>query len=97
MVVHKKYIAQIDTFKNIEILNEDFLVLMLNEARMLSEESMLNKYSLGVNNIDDRVGVPLMTGCKYCNFKVLIHPSQTFMSVRPSVKPAAMTFVALRI
>ena len=94
MVIDKKYITQVDTFKDFEIFDENFLTLMFNKTCMLPEKSMLNKISLRIDDIDDRIGVPFVTCRKYRHFKILVHASETFMSIWSSVKSTTVSFVA---
>lgn len=97
MVIDKKYITQIDTFQNTEVFYENFLAFVLHKTGMLPEKPVLNQVTLRVNDVDNWIGVPLVTGSKNCDLKVLINSSQTFMSVGPSVESAAMTLMIFRI
>ena len=97
MVIDKKNITQIDTFQNTEVFYENFLAFVLHKTGMLSEKPVLNQVTLWVNDVDNWVGIPLVTCSKNSNLKVLIDSSQTFMSVGPSVEPAAMTLMIFRI
>ena len=48
---------------------------------MLAEESVLDKVTLWVYDVDYGVCVPLVTGCKDCYFIVLIDASQALLGV----------------
>lgn len=79
MVIHKKHPAQIETPEDAQILDVDLLVQVISKTGMLSEEPVLNKVALWIDDVYDWICVPFVACCENGNLKVLVDSPQTFL------------------
>lgn len=70
VVVHDQDVFRVDTIEHPKVFHEEAMVFYV--GGVLPEESVLNKLTCWVDEVNDRVRIPLVTGREYSYFKKLV-------------------------
>lgn len=82
-IVHNKHVLQLSVLENTQIFDEKPVFSL---HTVFAGQNFNDNFTLGVQEVDNCVGVSARGGCKQHYFVVLTHDFQEFQTERPNVQ-----------